>query len=59
MNGKSLRIIWWIVKEGEKKHLLTTHNEKPFPWIKKEFSKLVFHDLAQEFATFECEYGPV
>ena len=46
MNGKNLRIIEWMVKEGQTEvPLRTACNEKPFPLIKKEFSKLIFYSL--------------
>ena len=46
MNGKNLRIIWWMVKEGKKRESPYRTQRKAFPLIKKEFSKLVFHGLA-------------
>ena len=50
-NGKNLRIIKWMVKEGQKGASTyrvpgTACNEKRFPLIKKEFTNLIFHILA-------------
>ena len=47
MNGKRARV--------KKVTLRTARNEKPFPLIKKEFRKLIFHSLAYKIATFEYE----
>ena len=46
MNGKRLRIIWWMVKEGQKGDSTYHAQRKAFPLIKKECRKLVFHGLA-------------
>ena len=45
MNGKRLRIIWWMVKEGQKGDSTYHAQRKAFPLIKKEGRKLVFHGL--------------
>ena len=55
MNGKNLGMIWWMVKEGQKGDSTYPANERPFPLIKKEFRKLIFHSLASKIASFECE----
>ena len=43
-----------MVKEGQKGDSTYRANERPFPLIKKEFKKLIFHSLAYKIATFEC-----
>ena len=55
INGKNLRIIWWMVKEGQKGDSTYRAQRKAFPLIKEEFRKLIFHSLAYKIATFECE----
>ena len=34
VNGKKLKIIWWMVKEGQKGDSTYRANERPFPLIK-------------------------
>ena len=42
-------------KGGQKGDSTYHAQRKTFPLIKRECGKLVFHALAEEFATFECE----
>ena len=55
INGKNLRIIEWMVKEGQKGAFTYRTQRKAFPINKEGFSKLIFHSLAWNIATFEFE----